>query len=186
MPVQLSPLLLEGYYVREFSFNVKAGLDSGKIGVMQHGLHLQHEELFNPDPLTINVQSGSASHIEEPYRWMVTVEVKTQGNEEKKVPYDFHVVLVGYFTVHEQFRPENLETVVKVNAASLLVGAARELIAVVTGRGPYPAVVIPSILFTPDVEQDQKQLQAAEEAQPSITKATKGAVKKRASKKSKK
>jgi preprotein translocase subunit SecB len=187
MPVQLSPLMLEGYFVREFSFKLKEGLEENLRGVMEPGLHFQNETLFNPDPITINVQAASATHKEDPFRWMTVIEVRTQGNETKHVPYDFYIAIVGYFKVPEGYQPDNLERIIKVNSASILMGAAREVIASVTGRGPLPAVILPSLIFTPDdeePEQQRKQLQlpSAEEGRQDKKKTAKKAAKKRASK----
>ncbi len=71
---------------------------------------------------------------------------------------------------------------VKINAISILYSAARELVASVTGRGPFPAAILPSILVSSNLQPKRKQLSAIKKkaARKSVAKkaAKKGARKK--------
>jgi len=163
MPVQVSLLQLEGYYVQELSFVVRPGLEDQMNLAMQGGLHVQSlQGLFNPDPITINVQAGIAPNSEDPLRWGCIIRVESRNVTEKRFPYDFVAVLVGYFKVHESVPAENIEPMVKINGASLLYSAARELIATATGRGPFPAALLPTIAFSLDEESKQQLLPTTE------------------------
>jgi preprotein translocase subunit SecB len=185
MPVQLSPLQLEGYYVKELSFGVKPELDEQVQLQMQLGIGMQYDGLFNPDPLTVNVQSAVAGHKEDPFRWKCVVRVESQNPPDRKYPYDFLATLVGYFKVDEQVPRENVESLIKVNGASVLYSAAREMLASTTGRGPFPEVLLPTVIFLPVDEPEQKQLPAPEVETEAKVKRTakKGARKKSTSKK---
>lgn len=185
MPVQLSALQLEGYYVRELSFRIKPDLDERVQLQMQIGVGLQLDGLLNPDPLTVNVQSAAAGHKEDPFRWKCLVRVESTNPPDRMYPYEFLVVLVGYFVVQEQLPREIMETIVKINGASVLYSAAREVIASATARGAFPEVLLPTVTFIPDNEPEQKQLLAPEEQAGAKSKkaAKKGAKKKGARKK---
>jgi preprotein translocase subunit SecB len=63
-------------------------------------------------------------------------------------PYTFEIVVVGRFRVDaRQFQGEAAERLTDTNGPAVLFGAAREAIASVTGRGPYPPLCLPSITF---------------------------------------
>ncbi len=161
--VQLSRLQLEGYYVKELSFRIRDDLDDKTNTQMQVGVGLQVEGLFNPDPLTVNIQTGIARHSEDPFRWKCMVRVESQNPPERRYPYDFLAVLIGFFKMDERISLEEVEALIKINGASVLYSAAREALASATGRGPFPSVLLPTAIFVPQVEQEQKQLTAAPE-----------------------
>lgn len=183
LAIRLSPLEIEGYYVREFRFAVRPDIEENMRLAMQGGLHVQSENLFNPDEITFNLQSGGGFHAEDPSRMMAIVELETKNPPERKVPYDFRVVLVGYFKLHgsQTTDMENVEKAIKINMTSILYSAARELIAVVTGRGPFPAMILPSIVISLN---EQKAPAAIEtQARSRHEKTAKKATKKRVGKK---
>lgn len=187
---QLSPLQLEGYYVREFSFAARPGLDEQIPLAMQTGLHIQPESLFDPDEITVNVKAGGGVHKEDLSRFVATIEVETRNPPERKVPYDFHAVLVGYFYMNvdnptEYLSNGNLSAAVRISAASLLYSAAREFVAVVTGRGLFPAMILPSLSIRPEADTKQGALSPAKEAgKKGRKKSVKKSIARRTSKKS--
>lgn len=187
MSVQLSPLQLEGYYVRELSFKIKPDLDERVQFQMQIGVGLQLDGLLNPDPLTVNVQSAAASHKEDPYRWKCLVRVESNNPPDRIYPYEFLVILVGYFVVDEQVPREVIENLLKVNGASVLYSAAREVIASATARGAFPEVLLPTVTFMPNDEPEQaeqKQLPPPkEEVEAKVERPSKKGAKKKGAKK---
>jgi len=161
LEIQLSPLELEGYYVREFYFVIRPGLEEQAQLAMQQGLHVQSESLFNADDITFNLQIGGTQNQEDPFRFAAVLQIHSDNAPEKRVPYDFRAVLVGYFRLNVNEPVEYLksvETQVKINATSILYSAARELVAGVTGRGPFPAIILPSIVVGVNAESRQKRL----------------------------
>jgi preprotein translocase subunit SecB len=121
-------------------------------------------------------------HPEEPHRWQHVLTITSQTPEERKYPYDFHITLVGYFIIADVVPPEHREAFVKVNAASILYSAARELLATVTGRGPLPAAVLPAVVFALNPEPE-KTPELTADTKAETKKTTKKAAKKRATKK---
>jgi preprotein translocase subunit SecB len=168
MPVLISPLQLEGYYVQELHVAVRQDPESPRPLFFQLGLHPQLEGLYNPDDLTINTQIQGAANKEDPNRLVSIVQIETRTEDGAKFPYDFRVVLAGYFRLTAEVPAEDRANAIhalRTTAASVLYSAARELIASVTGRGPYPAAILPTIVIQLDPatepEQPQEQPKAA-------------------------
>ena len=182
--IQLAPIQLEGYFVRELLFAAR-GDATEEVGFsMQPGLNLQRDVLFNPDALTVDVQTAVAPHQTDPLRWACILEVKSNLAPEIRFPYDFKIVLVGYFSTHPQLPEQARAVMVKVNAASLLYSAARELLLSATMRGAFPGVVLPTVVFGLGSEPEPQQLPAPEVVAPEVEKKTaKKATKKGATKK---
>jgi preprotein translocase subunit SecB len=183
--LQQSPLQIEGYYVREFTFAVRPGFEEEPLA-MQTGLHMQEVNLFNPDPITINMLTGGGRNPNDPLRWVSIVEIKSQMEPERRFPYDFRVVLVGFFRIDPPPEgatvTEEIERVIKINSTSILYSAAREFIAGVTGRGPLPGVVLPSAVVRYD-ETIKDQLPLAKKSQSKRKRAAKKQPKRGARKK---
>ncbi len=79
--------------------------------------------------------------------WRVIMVIKQTIPKGRNIPYKFELELQGEVYAFSIIDKTRLETVVKANAPAMLFGAAREIIRAATGRGPYPAVVIPSTNF---------------------------------------
>lgn len=161
LSLQISPLQLEGYYVREFHFVLRAGHDEETTKLaMQVGLHMQSVNTFNPDQITVNIVAGGAPSQEDPTRFAAILELTTKNAPEIRFPYDFKIVLVGYFKLNLP-QPaeitEELEKGLKISATSILYAAAREYIAGATGRGPFPAAILPSVVIGFSDEEGGKQ-----------------------------
>lgn len=187
MPILASPLQLEAYYVHEFHFVTRETAEGGHPLVFQYGLHPQLGELFNPGDMTINTQVGGSENKEDPNRIAILVQIESQTEPEIKFPYDFKVGMVGYFRLNAdppaEDRARAMEAL-RTTAASVLYSAARELIASITGRGPFPAAILPTVVIALDPAPEQQQPQEQPEEQPSTAK--KGRRKGRAKKAAKK
>lgn len=94
-----------------------------------------------------------ARHEDEDRCWMVQLGLKLEKEEEYPAPqYTYQIEIFGVFTLAEEFEPEDSDTFVKVNGAAVLYGAARELIASLTARGPFDAVELPTVTFVDEVD----------------------------------
>jgi preprotein translocase subunit SecB len=160
MPILISPLQLEGYYVQEFHFAARQAPEGPSPLFFQFGLHPQLGELFDPGDLTINTQIGGGVNQEDPNRIVSVVRIESRTEAEVKSPYDFLVVMVGHFILNAQPPAEeraNAMEALRTTAASVLYSAARELIASVTGRGPFPAAILPTVVIALDPITEQEQ-----------------------------
>jgi preprotein translocase subunit SecB len=79
--------------------------------------------------------------------WQVTLDVRHQPSPATNFPYSYRVVLVGQFNVDPQVKSDDEERTVRIHGASVLYGMTREIVRVLTGRGPYRPVLIPTVSF---------------------------------------
>jgi preprotein translocase subunit SecB len=131
----LSPLQLDRYFLKGLHFQLKDGYDRGKVP----------ERLAAP-PLEIGVVSAEQDEA-QPSQWRFEVSLELPDLPDSDFPYQVETTLVGYFTVHESYPAEQAERLARVNGPAVLYSCAREIVATVTGRCPYPKLLIPSVTF---------------------------------------
>lgn len=148
--MQLSPLQLEDYLLKDLRFTLNSPL------------------LEVPDPsvkydsVGIEVNAETEMRADDPLAWRCEVIIRTKDVSEGNYPYSFQLIYVGFFRVVKDFPADRIQQMVKVNGPALLYGAAREAIMYLTGRGRYPAVLLPSITFLePPPKAAAKALTAA-------------------------
>jgi preprotein translocase subunit SecB len=137
-----SPLQLEGYYLTDLSF--QASLDHHSAG---------GETKIWAEDLESAVWYENKGHG----KWRVVLRVELPSTSEHRGPYSFKVGLIGFFELASDYRGGNAEQLVKINGPSMLYSAAREALASVTGRGPFPPVLLPSVNFL-TVPGDQRRI----------------------------
>ncbi len=133
-----SPLAIEYYFFRKSLFEVKKGFDGDFAETALDGIRPH-----------IRVDSDIFRSEEDGSRWRVELNIKA-GQKERRFPYSVNVGITGFFRVLKGYPEEKAELLVRVNGASILYAAARESIAMITGRGPYQPLLIPSLSFLPD------------------------------------
>jgi len=94
----------------------------------------------------VAVQKSTAAEGTE-RRWQVTLDVGHQPAPETNFPYSYRVTLVGQFSIAPHVKAEDEERTVRIHGASVLYGMTREIVRVLTGRGPYRPVIIPTVSF---------------------------------------
>lgn len=92
---------------------------------------------------TVHVEPSKNS----PLDYQVTLEIKTEVIPDKPHAYTMELASVGFFEVEKDFPEDQREALVATMGASLLYGAAREFLLMLTSRGPYPAIYLPTITF---------------------------------------
>jgi preprotein translocase subunit SecB len=149
--MQLSPLILKGYIITELS--VKAQIPRSS-----------EEARKAIDSATANcatsVQVGK--NEDNPRQWKVSLRIAYHPTAKDFSPYSIDAELLGLFEVDKVVEDDKVQNLVLANAPTILYGAARELILLITGRGPMPAVMLPSGTFVDliqaakDTEQQDK------------------------------
>lgn len=131
-----SPLQLEHYLVTAFSFAANREFDDD-------------QNAGNPQAADLRFEVNPLRHEDHPNRWMFELVVELPDQKEKNQPYSFRIEMVGFFAVTDSYPKEKAELLANVNGPALLFSAAREIVATMTGRGPYPALFLPSVMFVP-------------------------------------
>jgi preprotein translocase subunit SecB len=80
-------------------------------------------------------------------RFEITLCLKLVPEPENKPCYTAEIHVVGLFRVVEQWPEAQVLPLVEANGPALLYGAARELLANLTARGPWPVVCLQSATF---------------------------------------
>lgn len=160
----LSPLELEQYYIKELYFSVKNDF------VDRYNEFEESEETAYPR-LSANVTD--IRNADDPRSWRFELEVESKDEESKEFPYSLRIILVGFFRVRDQYPDERADILARVNGPSLLYSAAREALATATSRSGYPAIVLPSVMFSYTEEK-----QAQSQPPPAAEEGPKGVVKK--------
>lgn len=83
----------------------------------------------------------------EPRRWQVTLEIKHLPAPGTNFPYNYRVVLVGFFRAEASVAPQNEERTIRIHGASVLYGMGREIVRALTGRGPHRPLLVPTVSF---------------------------------------
>ena len=146
-----SPLHLEGYHVAEFSFRLNEAFEKKTTFGAWTGYHYQADKTWKVEPTDFTVDAEIARKIDDPSRLRYVLKIVSAGRKDQ-FPYSFRLSLVGYFHIDKQFPEEQAYLLVYASAPSLLYGAAREMLATMTGRGPYPAVILPTATFIDDAK----------------------------------
>jgi preprotein translocase subunit SecB len=133
---QMSPLQLDRYFLKGLYFQLKDGYDRGRVS----------PDHFAPPQLEIGVVAAE-QNPEHPLKWRFEVSLELPDLPNSDFPYQVETTLVGYFTMSDDCPPEHAEQLARVNGPAVLYSCAREIIAAVTGRSPYPKLLIPTVTF---------------------------------------
>src|SRR5260370_6646928 len=100
-----------------------------------------------PTEIGASTKLEVARNNQEPHRYVVSLTVTLAACDQKPPPYVGEVQVIGFFQVDPELSADKQAQIASVNAASILYGVAREMIANVTARGPWPAVTPPCVTF---------------------------------------
>lgn len=126
--MQPSPLVLVNYFLTDLQ--VKAHREFDPEADTQHSAEL----------------SAAVETFQQNDLWGCTLTVGV-ASKESMAPYTVSLTLMGFFTVVDTYPVDKIDELVNVGAPSILFGAAREVIASVTARGPYDTFILPSSSF---------------------------------------
>lgn len=193
-PFDIGPatVQLDGYYIRELRFGVGESLAKRAKFMLGTGLHIQHPDIITCPGVGINFAVDFAQNIKDESKYKVQLQVHSD-QAGKDDPYTFDIQLVGYFSVEDGVKPfPGLDVFVHRNAVMILYSTAREIIASVTSRGPFPALILPTLSFNVTEKtraailaqaEATKKATTAKTRPPQLPPAAKKPSKKRASKK---
>ena len=90
---------------------------------------------------------------EDENEFQVKLEVRINSTDTNPSPYDCWIVCFGYFTVDPAFTDK--ERLVSVNGSSMLYSATREMVALISGRGPLKHFILPAVNFNAPPQKEE-------------------------------
>jgi preprotein translocase subunit SecB len=151
--MQPSPLLLEGYYLKEVAVELNPKFEKRSDVSALAGFHYQTDASFAPEPINFAYSGAAWANKDESSRRAVEITIESVKSKKNEYPYSFRITLVGYFEIHKEYPSEKAELMFHANAPAILFGAAREMLASITARGIYPAVILPSVTFLDNAQK---------------------------------
>jgi len=155
--MKLSPLQFESYVLTDLTFRARQDFIPNK------------ELKFTESDLAVIPDVHPIK--DQPRRWQVGLSIKLQPSPGTNSPYELSISLVGIIWVAPQLPLEKLDELVRTNGPSMLYGVAREMVRDLTARGPFLALVLPSVSFIPDMAA-QEVRKATESGEQAINKPT--------------
>lgn len=102
------------------------------------------------DDLDVNVEHFGMK--EDANARLCRLQVKLR-ETDKLYPYRFTIRVVGIFQLPaEGLNPQQRDTFIRFSMPSVLWSTARETLAEMMSKGPYPPMVLPIVTFLPDQE----------------------------------
>ena len=115
---------------------------------------MENARQIKPDspPPNIEVETQIGQNDVDPQNWRVEINIQS-GQKTRSFPYSIDLGITGYFRVVDEYPSEKAPLLVEVNGPSILYAAAREFVSILTSRGPYPPMLLPSLSFIPEPEE---------------------------------
>ena len=139
-----SPLQLNGYFLTELNYVLLNDFKSPPVGTIKY------------DNLELQLEADTKQYTEDPLEWRCQLLVASKDTVNKRHPYHFRVVYVGFFTISADYPKDRVELLAKTNAPALLYSAIRETLISLTSRGPVPPLLLPSVTFLDKAPQEDK------------------------------
>lgn len=137
MSATASLLQLDTYYLKELSYFLKDNLETkpDKANEDIESVGLEISDVTTPYP-------------EVNHKWRCELTIKSADDDKEANPfYTFQIVMVGFFNIDSSLSSETATMLAESNCPAVLYSTSREIIATVTRRSPYPAVLLPLVTF---------------------------------------
>lgn len=113
-------------------------------------LHLEGIPKGVPDDdLEVGTNLSWGKHLTNPREWRVDLKVTFGPAAKQGGPYQGYAEVVGFFEILDGWPEEKCEELIAVNGASLLYGAIREMILIMSSRSSHGELQLPTLRFTP-------------------------------------
>jgi len=129
------PLQLKHYFVTDLNIKVCNGYDFEKDQKYDIKDFHSDTEYFKKK--------------EYPQIRQVRIKLKYKPKKNDNMPYEFSINVIGFFEIDSKLPASKIEPLIRFNAPAMLYSAAREIIANVSGRGPWGPFLIPTVSFLP-------------------------------------
>lgn len=94
--------------------------------------------------------------VNDPVNFMVTMRLAILNEAEgsKKAPYKIDIAAQAWFDISTGIEVGKREDLVRINGASLMMGAIRELVIQLTSRSGFGALTLPTLRFMPAANEN--------------------------------
>lgn len=126
-PLKLSPLILHAQNF--WAVNLQASTDQD----------------FGPGDISVDREIKPVTNRERCWSVYLNIQLNAHATE-KAPPYIGNIIAEGVYEAHPDY-PNDPERLVRVTGSSMLYGVVRELVSMITARGPNGMVTLPSVSF---------------------------------------
>jgi preprotein translocase subunit SecB len=131
--MKAAPIQLTNYFVSELQFAANRGFKADSpTNVSADDLQV----MLQPLPKEGNNRE-----------WQITLRVALNAAPESNSPYNFMIEMIGFITVAPSVAEIKIERFARINGTSLIFAAAREIVRAATARGPFNALLLPTVTF---------------------------------------
>jgi preprotein translocase subunit SecB len=111
-------------------------------------LHLEGMPKGIPDgEVEVTTTLGVGKHKTEPREWRVDLKVEFEPKPNQNGPYRGTAEVVGFFEILDGWPEKDCEALITINGASLLYGAIREMILLISSRSSHGEFLLPTLRF---------------------------------------
>lgn len=117
-------------------------------------VHVEAAPEYAPDPdgaprqHGVEMQLGLATVDASPDLWRVSLDIRHKEADDEAPRYHFRLRTVGFFKYVADERPEpEVAKLMAANGASILYSSAREYLLLLTSRGPWGQLSLPTMSF---------------------------------------
>ena len=103
--------------------------------------------------INVNVQKSNAKEN----LWIAEMDIQLDAKEGKHTPYLIRLKVTGYFKVDKDVPEKDIKHLVKITGGSLLYSAAREYLLILTSRGPFQPLSLPTVRITEEEADTEKR-----------------------------
>ncbi|MHB1752182.1 MAG: protein-export chaperone SecB [Acidiferrobacter sp.] len=128
----MGPLQLDQYVFSKFSVETNIGHKPESLAPM----------------VNVQIQAGLGPVVGAENKYQVTLELSSLRAPDGTgtLPYEVAFQVVGQFSVLDPSYNDK-EKLVRINGTSMLYSAAREMVLLITGRGPWGPYQLPTVNF---------------------------------------
>jgi preprotein translocase subunit SecB len=127
-------------------------------------VHVDANPAYSPDKqpkeqdIQVDVSVGILRSKKDADRYQLALEIDRVHSDSAELPYQFSVAAVASVIVDPDLKHPDVARLVKVNGSSMLYSAARELVLLVTGRGPWGSFQLPTLNFHSAIQPTETQI----------------------------
>ena len=128
-----TPLRLETYFFPKVQ--IEANPEYSPKDAQEHG------------DVQVKMNVGLLASDQDKTRFQLVLDIESIGTETGILPYRVSLGAVAFIAVDGDLKHPDIERLVQINGASMLYSAIREMVLMVTGRGPWGAFPLPTVNF---------------------------------------